>query len=73
MIAHNAILAHAKTVQLYRQKYQSSQQGTIGIVLNTAHFYPKDENNLDDVAAAQRAYGLHSTLHTSSLPPPHSP
>ena len=66
MIAHNAILAHAKTVQLYRNKYKSSQHGTIGIVLNTAHFYPKDENNPDDIAAAQRAYGILS-LFSSSL------
>lgn len=44
-------------MQLYRTKYQQTQKGTIGIVLNTAHFYPKDPNNPDDVAAAQRAYG----------------
>jgi len=56
-IGHNAILAHAKTVQLYRTKYQAVQQGTIGIVLNTAHFYPKDPSNPEDVAAAQRGYG----------------
>ncbi|RYG96599.1 glycosyl hydrolase family protein, partial [archaeon] len=33
LIAHNAILAHASATQLYRSKYQSVQQGTIGIVL----------------------------------------
>jgi beta-glucosidase/6-phospho-beta-glucosidase/beta-galactosidase len=57
LIAHNAILAHAQTVQLYRSKYQATQKGTIGIVLNTAHFYPLDENNQDDIIAAQRGYG----------------
>jgi len=56
LIAHNAILAHAQTVQLYRSKYQATQKGTIGIVLNTAHFYPLDENNQDDIIAAQRGY-----------------
>jgi beta-glucosidase/6-phospho-beta-glucosidase/beta-galactosidase len=57
MIAHNAILAHATTVDLYRKNYQTDQKGTIGIVLNTAHFYPLDESNPEDVAAAQRGYG----------------
>ncbi|RYG68821.1 glycosyl hydrolase family protein, partial [archaeon] len=57
LIAHNAILAHASATQLYRSKYQSVQQGTIGIVLNTAHFYPLDESNPEDVEAAARGYG----------------
>lgn len=56
-IAHSAILAHATTVDIYRTKYQKSQEGTIGIVLNTAHFYPKDKENPDDVEAAARGYG----------------
>lgn len=57
VIAHNAILAHANVVNLYRTQYKSKQQGTIGIVLNTAHFYPQDANNSADVEAAQRGYG----------------
>jgi beta-glucosidase len=57
IIAHNAILAHAETVNRYRTKYQTKQGGKIGIVLNTAHFYPKDAANVDDVNAAQRSYG----------------
>lgn len=55
-IAHNIILAHGTTAQLYRKKYQAKQGGTIGIVLNTAHFYPANSDNGDDVAAAQRAF-----------------
>jgi beta-glucosidase/6-phospho-beta-glucosidase/beta-galactosidase len=57
IIAHNAILAHAQVVQLYRIHYQSKTQGTIGIVLNTAHFYPNDPTNPADLIAAQRGYG----------------
>jgi beta-glucosidase len=57
MVAHNAILAHAEAVNLYRSKYVSSQKGTIGIVLNSMHFYPKDASSPADIAAAQRAYG----------------
>lgn len=56
IIAHSAILAHAQVVRLYRAKYQTVQQGSVGIVLNTAHFYPKDPSNPDDLAAAQRGY-----------------
>ena len=39
-IAHNTILTHASVANLYRSTYQPTQKGIIGIVLNTAHFYP---------------------------------
>ncbi len=45
-------------MKLYRSQYKSNQKGEIGIVLNTAHFYPKDPNNIEDVKAAERAYGI---------------
>ncbi|RZC89183.1 hypothetical protein C5167_030880 [Papaver somniferum] len=32
--AHNIILSHASAVQLYRNKYQEEQKGSIGIVMN---------------------------------------
>ena len=57
-IAHSSLLAHATAVQLYRKRYQAAQGGTIGIVLNTMHFYPADPNNPVDVAQAQRGYGM---------------
>lgn len=57
LIAHNAILAHASVYRLYESKYKSSQKGTVGIVLNTAHFYPEDATNAAHVEAAQRGYG----------------
>lgn len=66
-IAHNAILAHAQTVRVYREKFQSTQKGTIGIVLNTAHFYPLNEANPEDRAAAQRGYGTKFSLLSLSL------
>jgi len=33
-VAHNLLLAHAKAVKIYRQKYQSEQVGLIGITNN---------------------------------------
>lgn len=73
LIAHNAILAHAQTVQLYRSKYEELQKGTIGIVLNTAHFYPKDVNSAADIDAAQRGYDFWygwflDPMHTGDYP-----
>ncbi len=54
-IAHNALLAHAQAVKLYREKYQKKQGGVIGIVLNSDMYYPKDPTKAADVAAAKRA------------------
>jgi beta-glucosidase/6-phospho-beta-glucosidase/beta-galactosidase len=45
--------AHAAVVQLYRTKYQSTQQGSIGITLNTDFAYPLHPTDAD-AAAAQR-------------------
>lgn len=44
-------------VKNYRDNYMPTQKGTIGIVLNTAHFYPRDPNSAADIEAAQRGYG----------------
>ncbi len=55
LIAHNVLLAHAYTVKLYREKYQTLQKGKIGIVLNSDMHYPKDPTKAADVAAAKRA------------------
>jgi beta-glucosidase/6-phospho-beta-glucosidase/beta-galactosidase len=43
-------------VDLYRTSYKPTQKGQIGLVLNTAHFYPADKTNPEDVKAAQRGY-----------------
>ncbi len=47
---HHLLLAHGRTVQLYRQ---SGYDGQIGIVLNLASFVPASDNPAD-VKAAQR-------------------
>lgn len=54
--AHTLILAHASTYRLYESKYKAKQGGTVGIVLNTAHFYPLDNSSADDIEAAGRGY-----------------
>ncbi|XP_055820163.1 beta-glucosidase 13-like [Solanum dulcamara] len=41
IVAHNLLLAHATGVKVYREKYQKTQEGQIGITLVTHWFVPK--------------------------------
>ncbi|XP_062017442.1 beta-glucosidase 12-like isoform X3 [Rosa rugosa] len=43
LVAHNQLLAHTAAVTLYKQKYQSSQKGLIGITLVSNWFVPVSE------------------------------
>nr|XP_015884815.2 beta-glucosidase 45-like isoform X2 [Ziziphus jujuba var. spinosa] len=52
--AHNMILSHAAAVDIYRTKYQKTQRGSIGIVMN-AIWYEPISNSLEDKLAAERA------------------
>ncbi|XP_034235648.1 myrosinase 1-like [Thrips palmi] len=54
LCAHNSLKAHARAYRLYETKYKQSQQGKVGFAANSDYFWPKDPNNADDVAAAQR-------------------
>ncbi|MEM7104322.1 MAG: GH1 family beta-glucosidase [Bacteroidota bacterium] len=51
---HNLLLAHAKTVALFREKYQPGQGGRIGITCNCDWREPAS-NDPKDITAAQRA------------------
>lgn len=48
--AHNMLLAHAAAVDLYKQKYQESQNGKIGIVLNSEWMVPFSSSKADSDA-----------------------
>lgn len=52
--AHNMLLAHAAAVEVYREYYQATQQGEIGLVIWFRWFEPLS-NSTSDLAAAQRA------------------
>ncbi|MEL6275528.1 MAG: family 1 glycosylhydrolase, partial [Bacteroidota bacterium] len=54
IVAHNLILAHAKAVKVYRENFQKSQQGKIGITNNCDWRLSKTDSP-EDKAAAQRA------------------
>eukprot|EP00826_Nyctotherus_ovalis_P055424 TRINITY_DN7356_c0_g1_i8.p1 TRINITY_DN7356_c0_g1~~TRINITY_DN7356_c0_g1_i8.p1 ORF type:complete len:474 (+),score=121.06 TRINITY_DN7356_c0_g1_i8:45-1466(+) len=52
---HNVLLAHAKTVELFRKEYNKDKKGSISIVINTDMYYPKNASNQTDKEAAERA------------------
>ncbi|TVU33792.1 hypothetical protein EJB05_15600 [Eragrostis curvula] len=58
IVAHHVILSHAAAVQRYRQKYQHTQKGRIGILLDFV-WYEGLTNSTADQAAAQRSRDFH--------------
>ncbi|KAF2303097.1 hypothetical protein GH714_013770 [Hevea brasiliensis] len=54
IVAHHQLLAHAAAVQVYKDKYQMSQMGQIGITLNCQWILPLT-NSSRDFSAASRA------------------
>ncbi|KAL6516256.1 Beta-glucosidase 12 [Orobanche gracilis] len=54
MVAHHQLLAHAAAVRIYKQKYQESQKGKIGITMLARWMIPFSEESID-VEATRRA------------------
>ncbi|PKI60229.1 hypothetical protein CRG98_019417 [Punica granatum] len=54
LVAHYELLAHAAAVKLYKEKYQASQNGTIGITL-VSHWFEAYSNAMHNRNAALRA------------------
>ncbi|CAO2035428.1 unnamed protein product [Urochloa humidicola] len=54
LVGHHELLAHAETVQLYKEKYQATQKGKIGITLVSHWFLPFSHSKSSN-AAAKRA------------------
>ncbi|KAI9169439.1 hypothetical protein LWI28_012343 [Acer negundo] len=55
IVSHHLLLAHAAAVKLYRDKYQMSQKGQIGITLNCAWIVPLNIESETDHQAASRS------------------
>ncbi|KAL6631085.1 hypothetical protein ACP70R_028425 [Stipagrostis hirtigluma subsp. patula] len=54
IVGHNSILAHASVVNLYRDKYQATQKGVVGMNVYSFWSYPFSTSP-EDVAATQRS------------------
>ncbi|XP_062231227.1 beta-glucosidase 22-like isoform X2 [Phragmites australis] len=54
VVGHNSIMAHASVVKLYREKYQATQKGVVGMNVYSFWDYPFSPSPAD-VAAAQRS------------------
>ncbi|KAF3330115.1 Beta-glucosidase 11 [Carex littledalei] len=48
---HNMLLAHSAAVKLYKEQYQGTQKGKIGITLATHWFLPHSSSEADTIAA----------------------
>uniref|UniRef100_A0A0D9WFP5 Strictosidine synthase conserved region domain-containing protein n=1 Tax=Leersia perrieri TaxID=77586 RepID=A0A0D9WFP5_9ORYZ len=53
LFIHHSLLAHASAVRLYREKYQVTQNGIIGINIYSMWFYPFTDS-AEDVGATER-------------------
>ncbi|QCD88440.1 lactase-phlorizin hydrolase [Vigna unguiculata] len=51
LVTHHQLLAHAAAVRLYKAKYQTSQEGVIGITLVANWFLPLRDTKADQKAA----------------------
>ncbi|CAN7007707.1 unnamed protein product [Brassica oleracea var. botrytis] len=54
IVGHNLILSHGAAVEVYREKYNASQKGQIGIALNAAWNLPYSEESAEDKLAVAR-------------------
>ncbi|GMY22300.1 beta-glucosidase 17-like isoform X1 [Fagus crenata] len=53
VVAHHVLLSHATAVKLYREKYQASQMGEIGITVSTYWMVPKYQTIASSKAASR--------------------
>ncbi|KAI8526285.1 hypothetical protein RHMOL_Rhmol13G0296600 [Rhododendron molle] len=51
LVAHHQLLAHAAVARLYKQKYQATQEGKVGITLVTRWLVPLSDSTPDHNAA----------------------
>ncbi len=52
--AHNVLKCHARAYRLYERTYKSTQNGFVGITIDSGWYVPLDPNNALDVAATER-------------------
>lgn len=57
-VGHNVIRTHSQTYRMYNKEFKQSQKGQVGITLNMDWIEPKDPNNPEHVACAERVLQL---------------
>lgn len=67
LAAHHSILAHAKAVKIYREKYQQQQKGKIGMNCNTNFFLPYNNTNPEDLYAVEVSMDFSFGLYYNPL------
>ncbi|MED6201879.1 beta-glucosidase, partial [Stylosanthes scabra] len=72
IVTHHLLLAHASAVKVFREKYQSTQKGQIGIIHGTDWVVPMSQSK-EDIHAASRAMAFSldwfmEPLHSGSYP-----
>ncbi|KAJ7982161.1 Beta-glucosidase [Quillaja saponaria] len=72
-VGHNQILAHAAAVKIYREKFQDSQKGQIGIALNSPWIIPLSKSKAHKNAASRALAFIYDwfmePLNSGSYPP----
>lgn len=53
--AHHVVMAHALAYRIYEKEFKPTQNGQLGITLNSNWAGPKNESNPEDVAASERS------------------
>ncbi|KAF7824491.1 vicianin hydrolase-like [Senna tora] len=66
VVGHHWLLSHAAAARLYKDKYQASQKGEIGITLVTFWYYPKTDTAAD-IEARKRAIDFWFGWHANPL------
>lgn len=60
---HVALLAHGKTFRLYDDEFRATQNGQIGIAIDTAWYEPNDPTKESDKEAAEIALQMNASIH----------
>lgn len=55
LCAHTIIKSHARAYRIYESEFKATQNGRVGITINTEWMEPSDPENPEHVAAASRA------------------